>query len=86
MSTVKLLHRKVSILRSFTIYNLQLHWTEKFTIYTGLKKFTPAPPVVPMTNIRYDPEITNQNFTFQQNSIDSKTVMDVTFSLVHKSL
>ena len=52
---------------------LSNYYTEKYQfcvhsgkIYTGQKKFTPAPPVVPVTNIRYDPEITYQNFTFQQ--------------------
>ena len=40
---------------------LSNYYTEKYQfcvhsgkIYTGQKKFTPAPPVVPVTNIRYD--------------------------------
>ena len=40
---VKLLHRKVSI---FCVHSGK--------IYTGQKKFTQAPPVVPVTNMRYD--------------------------------
>ena len=43
VSTVKFLHRKVSI---FCVHSGK--------IYTGQKKFTQAPPVVPVTNMRYD--------------------------------
>ena len=42
VSTVKFLHRKVSI---FCVHSGK--------IYTGQKKFTQAPPVVPVTNMRY---------------------------------
>ena len=43
VSTVKLLHRKVSI--------FCIHFGK---IFTGQKKITRAPPVVPVTNMRYD--------------------------------
>ena len=46
---------------------LSNYYTEKYQfcvhsgkIYTGQKKFTPAPPVVPVTNIRYADERTDR--------------------------
>ncbi len=56
--SVKLLHRKVSF---FCVHSGK--------IYTGQKKFTRAPPVVPVTNMRYGFVLTNYDLFMVRKSI-----------------